>query len=373
MHTYDFHIGDYARDTGHLSLLEHGVYRLLLDRLYSDEAPLPLDITKLTRKLGAKTTSEQNAVATVLDEFFHQTPEGYTHKRVIQELSEARLRALKSKYSQVMRWWRHNKWPHEPTLDTYIANPSAYHDPHTGHIRQPAAASTETNGSNTTVYDRNTKGDKRNSYQPPTANRQLPTANRQLPTAKEIKTPLIPQGGDIDPSASPAPQQTDTLELQHDESEAIPPQKRKGGRARLEAPEFPDDLPHAYRDPLTTWFNYKRQVGKGYVDTGWAALVARERKFTPADVAESVQASLANGYTGLFTADMLAKLRNLPSQKKETGAAPTINPITTPDWDWLTLATTLWPQHNLHNQRWQDLPASTRHDLRQAHQKGLPA
>jgi len=224
MHTYDFHIGDYARDTAHLSLLEHGVYRLLLDRLYSDEAPLPLDITKLTRKLGAKTTSEQNAVATVLEEFFHQTPEGYTHKRVIQELSEARLRALKSKYSQVMRWWRHNKWPHEPTLDTYIANPAAYHDPHTGHIRQPLAASTETNGSNTTVYDRNTKGGKRNSYQPP-------TANRQLPTAKEIKTPLIPQGGDIDASASPAPQQTDTLELQHDESEATAsPQKKEGGR-----------------------------------------------------------------------------------------------------------------------------------------------
>lgn len=216
MHTYDFHIGDYARDTAHLSLLEHGVYRLLLDRLYSDEAPLPLDVTKLTRKLGAKTTTEQNAVATVLDEFFHQTPEGYTHKRVIQELSEARLRALKSKYSQVMRWWRHNKWPNEPTLDTYIANPEAYHDPHTGHIRQPATASTETNGSNTTVYDRTTNGGKRNSYQPP-------TANRQLPTAKEIKTPLIPQGGEID-----------SLELQHDESEATAsPEKKKGGRAAL--------------------------------------------------------------------------------------------------------------------------------------------
>ena len=227
MHTYDFHIGDYARDTAHLSLLEHGVYRLLLDRLYSDEAPLPLDVTKLTRKLGAKTTTEQNAVATVLDEFFHQTPEGYTHKRVIQELSEARLRALKSKYSQVMRWWRHNKWPNEPTLDTYIANPQAYHDPHTGHIRQPVTASTETNGSNTTVYDRTTNGGKRNSYQPP-------TANRQPPTAKEIKTPLIPQGGEIDTSASPHPQQIDSLELQHDESEATAsPEKKKGGRAAL--------------------------------------------------------------------------------------------------------------------------------------------
>jgi hypothetical protein len=51
---------------------------------------------------------------------------------------------------------------------------------------------------------------------------------------REENTPLIPQGGDIDPSASPAPQQFDSLELQHDESEATAsPQKKEGGRAAL--------------------------------------------------------------------------------------------------------------------------------------------
>jgi uncharacterized protein YdaU (DUF1376 family) len=29
---YERHLGDYAKDAGHLSMLEHGAYSLLLDR-----------------------------------------------------------------------------------------------------------------------------------------------------------------------------------------------------------------------------------------------------------------------------------------------------------------------------------------------------
>jgi hypothetical protein len=77
----------------------------------------------------------------------------------------------------------------------------------------------------------------------PTENPRVnPTKTQGEPKAEPIRedkrrkenTPLIPQGGDIDPSASPAPQQTDSLELQHDESEATAsPQKKEGGRAAL--------------------------------------------------------------------------------------------------------------------------------------------
>ena len=35
MNYYERHLGDYARDTGHLSMLEHGAYSLLLDRYYA--------------------------------------------------------------------------------------------------------------------------------------------------------------------------------------------------------------------------------------------------------------------------------------------------------------------------------------------------
>ena len=41
MNYYQRHIGDYARDTGHLSLLEHGVYMVLLDYHYASEAGIP--------------------------------------------------------------------------------------------------------------------------------------------------------------------------------------------------------------------------------------------------------------------------------------------------------------------------------------------
>ena len=30
---YEHHLGDYAKDTGHLSMLEHGAYRIQLDHV----------------------------------------------------------------------------------------------------------------------------------------------------------------------------------------------------------------------------------------------------------------------------------------------------------------------------------------------------
>ena len=33
MNYYERHLGDYARDAGHLSMLEHGAYALLLNAL----------------------------------------------------------------------------------------------------------------------------------------------------------------------------------------------------------------------------------------------------------------------------------------------------------------------------------------------------
>ena len=49
MHYYPHNIGDYRKDTSHLSLLEHGIYRQLLDSYYLDEMPLSNDLAKLMR------------------------------------------------------------------------------------------------------------------------------------------------------------------------------------------------------------------------------------------------------------------------------------------------------------------------------------
>ena len=43
MNYYERHLGDYAKDAGHLSMLEHGAYSLLLDRYYTTEQPIPAD------------------------------------------------------------------------------------------------------------------------------------------------------------------------------------------------------------------------------------------------------------------------------------------------------------------------------------------
>ena len=68
MNYYERHLGDYAKDTGHLSMLEHGAYTLLLDRYYSTEAGIPAD--QVHRIVRARSKEEKKAVDTVLKEFF---------------------------------------------------------------------------------------------------------------------------------------------------------------------------------------------------------------------------------------------------------------------------------------------------------------
>lgn len=68
MNYYERHIGDYLKDTSHLSLLEHGIYARLLDVYYTREAGIPVELCE--RLIGAKSKDERAALAVVLDEFF---------------------------------------------------------------------------------------------------------------------------------------------------------------------------------------------------------------------------------------------------------------------------------------------------------------
>lgn len=92
MNYYSHHIGDYLIDTAHLSILEDGVYRRLMDRYYTTEQPLTSDEQVLFRVIRARTEEEKEAVRTVLAEFFVLTNGVWTHKRC-----DAEIAAFKSK------------------------------------------------------------------------------------------------------------------------------------------------------------------------------------------------------------------------------------------------------------------------------------
>lgn len=76
MNYYERHIGDYLKDTAHLSLLEHGVYGRLLDVYYTREGAIPQ--AQVERLIGARTKDERAALAAVLEEFFTLT-DGMLH------------------------------------------------------------------------------------------------------------------------------------------------------------------------------------------------------------------------------------------------------------------------------------------------------
>lgn len=97
MHYYQHHIGDYRRDTIHLTLLEHGVYRQLMDCYYLSESPLPTETEAVCRRISARTEEEREAVRNVLNEFFKPTPEGWIHTRCDKEIASYQTKARASR------------------------------------------------------------------------------------------------------------------------------------------------------------------------------------------------------------------------------------------------------------------------------------
>ena len=104
MHYYQFNIGDYRRKTMHLSVLEHGVYRVLLDSYYLNEKPLPSDHAKLMRTHSIRTANEKAALQNVLDDFFSLTDDGYVHHVCDDEIKKYREKSEKASASAKARW-----------------------------------------------------------------------------------------------------------------------------------------------------------------------------------------------------------------------------------------------------------------------------
>jgi uncharacterized protein YdaU (DUF1376 family) len=96
MHYYKFNIADYRKDTGHLSTIEHGIYRQLIDWYYLDEQPIPEENQVVIRRLRLG-SDEVNFLQNVLSDFFVLGKTGYTHKRIEVEIKDYHEQVEKNK------------------------------------------------------------------------------------------------------------------------------------------------------------------------------------------------------------------------------------------------------------------------------------
>ena len=143
MHYYQHNIGDYRRDTSHLSLVEHGIYRQLMDSYYLDETPLCADLAKLMRSHSVRTAEEQQSLKNVLADFFELTENGYIHKRCDEVIAEYHGKSDKARASAMARWSNKHKGSNANALPTQTErNPNGMltnnHKPITNnHINTP--------------------------------------------------------------------------------------------------------------------------------------------------------------------------------------------------------------------------------------------
>ena len=90
-HYYQRNIGDYARDTGHLTVIEHGLYVLMLDWYYLNERPITdREVTRLSRGF-------RDDALTVLCEFFKETEDGWVHSYADREIAKYHAKAEKNR------------------------------------------------------------------------------------------------------------------------------------------------------------------------------------------------------------------------------------------------------------------------------------
>ena len=100
MHYYNFHIGDYKSHTHHLTIIEDIAFRRLLDHYYLHEAPIKQ--RNIARQIGM--LEYEQDVLSVLNEFFHDTPDGYIHPRADEEIAKYRELSNAGKRGAAKRW-----------------------------------------------------------------------------------------------------------------------------------------------------------------------------------------------------------------------------------------------------------------------------
>ncbi len=104
--------GDYLKDTGHLSTLEHGAYLLLIGHYWSSGAPLPDDDAKLRRIAKVETAAQWKKIRPTVVSFFQVSRGAWRHRRIDRELTAATKRSAdakaKAERAAKARWGGHD-------------------------------------------------------------------------------------------------------------------------------------------------------------------------------------------------------------------------------------------------------------------------
>ena len=90
MHYYQFHIGDYRKDTAHLSKIEHYIYRCLIDTYYLDEKPIKTK--EVIRRLRLE-TDQVILLENVLNDFFFIEDDEWHHERIDADIADYKEKA----------------------------------------------------------------------------------------------------------------------------------------------------------------------------------------------------------------------------------------------------------------------------------------
>jgi uncharacterized protein YdaU (DUF1376 family) len=118
MHYYQFNIADYRKDTAHLSIVEHGIYRQLLDLYYLEEKPIPKETQWVIRRLSLGSDSDILALNNVLSDFFKLENDGYHHARCDAEIASYHANAEKNR-ANGKKGGRPKKTQNETESSTY--------------------------------------------------------------------------------------------------------------------------------------------------------------------------------------------------------------------------------------------------------------
>lgn len=149
MNYYEHWLGDYAKKTSRLRMIDHGAYRLLLDEYYANESPLPQAFDELFTICGAVSTAERESVRKVANAFFPVGPDGLRHnERADQEIAKAqpRIKAARENGKKNRKTPPNGNPPGNP-LGMPTGNPPATHAgeafPHTPYPNTSGAGLSE--------------------------------------------------------------------------------------------------------------------------------------------------------------------------------------------------------------------------------------